>query len=156
LPPIIDRQVKASFNPWDFIAPGSRNLRPKEVSLSELVVIAVSIIAAGMGGFGLTAPTAMARFVSRWQSKSGLWAASAIRLAVGIALWGAAAGSQFPAVFKVLSVVSVVVAIVLPLIGVSRFKSLLARWSRQSPGFVRVWSAAAVLMGAFLFWSVAA
>lgn len=126
------------------------------MNLSELIVISVSIFAAGVGVFGLTSPTAMVRFVSNWQTQSGLWAASAIRLAFGIALWGAAAASRFPAVFKVLSVVSVVSAFSLPLIGVSRFKSLLAWWSMQSPAFMRTWSAAAVLMGAFLIWSVAA
>ena len=126
------------------------------MNLSELIVIAVSSFVAGIGVFGLTSPAAMVRFVSNWQTQSGLWAASAIRLAFGIALWVVAAGSRFPAVFKVLSVVSVVSAIILPLIGVSRFKSLLAWWSRQSPAFVRVWSAAAMLMGVFLLWSVAA
>jgi len=124
--------------------------------LSELIIIAVSLFVGGMGAFGLISPKAMLRFVSTWQTKSGLWAASAIRLAFGITLWVAAAGSRFPAVFMVLSVVSVVSAIILPIIGVSRFKSLLAWWSRQSPTFMRVWSAVAVLMGAFLIWSVAA
>jgi hypothetical protein len=103
LPRRIDRQANASFNPGHFIVAGSRNLRPEEVSLSEFIVIAVSIFAAGMGSFGLTSPAAVIRFVSRWQSKSGLWAASAIRLAFGIALRGAAAASRYPAVFKVWS-----------------------------------------------------
>jgi len=126
------------------------------MNLSEPIVIAVSLFVAGMGVFGLTSPAGMISFVSNWQSKSGLWAASAIRLAFGVSLWGAAAASRFPAVFKLLSVVSVLSAFSLPLIGVSRFKSLLAWWSRQSPAFVRVWSAAAMLMGVFLLWSVAA
>jgi hypothetical protein len=126
------------------------------MNLSGLIVIAVSIFDAGMGVFGLTSPAAMVRFVSNWQTKRGLWVASTIRLAFGIAIWGTAAGSLFPSVFKVLSVVSVFSAVVLALMGGSRFKSLLAWWSRQSPVFKRTWLAAAVLMGVFLIWSVAA
>jgi len=124
--------------------------------LSKLIVMAVSIFGWGMGAYGLISPKAMVRIESTWQTKSGLWAASAIRLAFGIALWVAADRSQSPAVFKALSAVSVVSAIILPLIGVSRFKSLLAWWSRQSPAFMRAWSTVAVLTGVFLIWSVAA
>jgi hypothetical protein len=124
--------------------------------MSESIVMAVSLLAAGMGVFGLASPAVMIGFVSAWQSKSGLWAASAIRLVFGIALWAAAAGSRFPATLKVLSVVSVASSVAFPLMGISRFNSILAWWSRQSPAFMRVWSAAAVLMGVFLIWSVAA
>jgi len=124
------------------------------MNLSELIVIVVSLFAAGMGVFGLASPAGMIRFVSTWQSKSGLWAASTIRLVFGIALWVASAGSWFPATLKVLSVVSVASAFALPLMGVSRFKSILAWWSSQSPVFMRAWSTVAVLMGVFLIWSL--
>lgn len=126
------------------------------MNLSESIVIAVSLFAAGMGVFGLTSPAAMVRFISNWQSKSGLWGASAIRLVFGIALWVVAAGSRFPATLKVLSVVSVASSVALPLMGVSRFKSILAWWSRQSTAFMRAWLVVAVLMGVFVIWSVTA
>jgi hypothetical protein len=124
--------------------------------MSEYIVIAVSLFAAGVGALGLASPAGMIRLVSAWQPESGLWAASVIRLAFGIALWAAATGSRFPAALKVLSVVSVASAVALPLMGVSRFKSILAWWARQSPVFMRIWSAAALLMGLFLIGSVAA
>jgi hypothetical protein len=49
--------------------------------------------------------------------------------------------------------VSVVSALALPLVGVSRFKSMLSWWSSQSPGFMRVWLAVAVVVGVFILWS---
>jgi len=70
------------------------------MNLSESIVIAVSLFAAGMGVFGLASPAGMIRFVSIWQSKSGLWAASAIRLVFGIALWAASDGSRFLQLLK--------------------------------------------------------
>jgi hypothetical protein len=126
------------------------------MNLSEPIVIVVPLIAAGMGVFGLASPAGMITFVSTWQSKSGLWVASAIRLVFGIALWAAAGESRFPATLKVLSVVSLASFAALPLMGVSRFKSILAWWSQQSPVFIRAWSAVAVLMGVFLICSVTA
>jgi len=124
--------------------------------LSELIVIAVSLFVACMGVLGLASPSTMVRFASSWQFRTGLWVASVIRFAFGVALWGAAIGSQFPVAFRVLSAMSVISAFILPLIGVSRLKSLLAWWSRQSHVFLRTWSAAAVLMSVFLIWSLVA
>jgi len=126
------------------------------MNVNVMIVIAVSLFVAGMGTFGLVSPAAMARFVSGLKSKGALMAAAAIRFVFGVALWQAAAASHFPAVFKVLGVLSVISAFGLPLIGVARFKSILHWWSARSPAVVRLWSGAAALMGAFLLWSVTA
>jgi hypothetical protein len=119
-----------------------------------LIVSVVSIFVAGMGVLGLASPARMVSFVSRWQSKTGLWVAFIVRLAFGISLWLVAPASRAPVVLQVLAVVSVVSALVLPLVGVSRFKSMLSWWSSQSPGFMRVWLAVAVVVGVFVLWSV--
>ena len=124
--------------------------------MSELIVMGVSFFVACMGVLGLASPSTMVRFASSWQSRSGLWVASVIRLAFGVALWGVAAGSQFPVSFRVLSAMAVISAVILPVIGVSRLKSLIAWWSRQSQVFIRAWSTVALLMGVFLIWSLVA
>jgi hypothetical protein len=122
--------------------------------MALLIVLVVSIFVAGMGILGLTSPARMVSFVSRWQSKTGLWVAFIIRLAFGISLWLVAPASRAPGVLQVLAVVSVVSAIVLPLIGVSRFKSILSWWLGRSPGLMRVWLAVALVLGVFILWSV--
>ena len=121
-----------------------------------LIVSVVSIFVASMGVLGLASPARMVSFVSRWQSKTGLWVAFIVRLAFGISLWLVAPTSQASVILQVLAVVSVVSALVLPLVGVSRFKSILSWWSSQSPAFMRVWSAVVVVVGVFILWSVAA
>jgi hypothetical protein len=121
-----------------------------------LIVSLISIFVAGVGILGLLSPARMASFVSRWQSKTGLWVASIFRLVLGISLWLVAPTSRAPVVLQVLAVVSVVSAFVLPLLGVSRFKSILSWWFSQSPGFMRAWLAVAVVMGLFVLWSVVA
>lgn len=124
--------------------------------MEVLIVSVVSIFVAGMSILGLASPARMVSFVSRWQSKTGLWVVFIVRLAFGISLWLVAPASRAPVVLQVLAVVSVVSALVLPLVGVSRFKSMLSWWSSQSPGFMRVWLAVAVVVGVFVLWSVVA
>jgi hypothetical protein len=119
-----------------------------------VLVVAVSILAVGMGVFGLVSPTGIAAFLLRWRSKTGLWAASIGRLLFGVALWLVAPTSRAPIVLLVLASLSIVSALVLPLLGVSRFDSILSWWSRQSSVFIRSWSAMAVALGVFLLWSV--
>jgi hypothetical protein len=124
--------------------------------MAVLIVSVVSIFVAGMGVLGLVSPARMVSFVSLWQSKTGLWVAFIVRLAFGISLWLVAPTSRAPVFLQVLAVVSVVSALVLPLIGVSRFKSILSWWFSRSPGFMRVWLAVAVVFGVFILWSVVA
>jgi hypothetical protein len=124
--------------------------------MALLIVSVVSIFVACMGVVGLVSPAGMVSFLSRWQSKTGLWVAFVVRLAFGISLWLVAPTSRAPIVLQVLAVVSVVSALALPLIGVSRFKSILSWWLSRSPGFMRVWLAAAVALGVFILWSVVA
>lgn len=124
--------------------------------MAVLIVSVVSIFAAGMGLLGLASPARIVSFVSRWQSKTGLWITFIVRLAFGISLWFVAPASRAPVVLQILAVVSVVSALVLPFIGVSRLKSILSWWSRQSPGFMRVWSAVALAVGVFILWAAVA
>jgi hypothetical protein len=124
--------------------------------VAVLIVVVVSILALGMGVFGLASPAGMIALVARWQSKTGLWAASILRLVFGVALWLVAAASRTPLILQALAVLSMTAALVLPFVGVSRFESILSWWCRQSPAFVRAWSAVAVIFGVFLLWSVAA
>jgi hypothetical protein len=124
--------------------------------VAVLIVEVVSILALGMGVFGLASPAGMIALVARWQSETGLWAASILRLVFGVALWLVAAASRTPLILQALAVLSMTAALVLPFVGVSRFESILSWWRRQSPAFVRAWSAVAVIFGVFLLWSVAA
>jgi hypothetical protein len=121
-----------------------------------LVVVGVSILAIGMGVFGLASPAGLVAFIPHWQSQTGLWAASLVRLVFGVTLWLVAPASRTPVVLQVLAVVSVGSALVLPFMGVARFTALLSWWCQQSAAFVRVWSAVAVVMGGVILWAVVA
>ena len=121
-----------------------------------VLVVVVSIFAVGMGVFGLVSPPGMAAFALSWRSRVGRWTASIGRLVIGVALWIVAPTSRTPVVLQVLAVLSMLSALLLPLLSVSRFEFILSWWSRQSSGFIRSWSALAVVLGIFLLWSVVA
>ena len=121
-----------------------------------LIVVVVSILAAGIGVVGLVSPARQVAFVSYWESTAGLWASAGIRLVFGLALGFVAPASRTPVVLQVLAVLSVAVALLLPFLGVVRFQSLLSWWCRQPPAFIRAWSAVAVVFGSFILWSVLA
>ena len=119
-----------------------------------LIISILSTLTIGIGVLGLISPAGMSSFVSRFSSKPGFWTAVVLRLVFGVALWRAAPASRAPVVLEALGVVSAVSAVALPLIGFARFQAILSWWSRQSAVVVRAWSIAAVVVGAFLVWSV--
>jgi hypothetical protein len=119
-----------------------------------LIVSLLSILTLGIGVLGLISPPGMRSFVSRFRSKTGFLTAIVLRLVLGVALWRVAPDSRAPAVLLVLGAVSMASALALPLLGRPRFQAILSWWSRQSPLFVRVWSAAIIAVGGLLLWSV--
>lgn len=119
-----------------------------------LIISLLSTLTFGIGVFGLMSPAGLNPLVSRFRSNTGFWTAIVLRLVFGVALLRVAPASRAPAVLQALGVLMTASAVALPLLGLSRFQAILSWWSRQSPVFVRAWSAAAVMMGAFLLWSV--
>ena len=119
-----------------------------------LIVSLLSTLTLGIGVLGLLSPAGMSSLVSRFRSRTGFWTVIVLRLIFGVALWRAAPASRAPAVLQALGGVSVASALALPLLGMPRFQAILSWWSRQSPVFVRAWSVAAIVMGAFILWSV--
>jgi hypothetical protein len=62
--------------------------------------------------------------------------------------------SRVPLGIQVLAAATVISGFSLPLMGYSRYLSLLSWWSGRSPGFARAWCCAALAVGGFIFWVV--
>lgn len=107
-----------------------------------------------MGAWGILVPARLADFVTRFGSQSGLWIAAGIRLVFGLALWFAAPASRAPLLLQVLGVLALVAALVLPLLGVERFKRLIDWWTALSPNAMRLNSLFAVAVGATILWAL--
>ncbi|KPK94068.1 MAG: hypothetical protein AMJ94_02250 [Deltaproteobacteria bacterium SM23_61] len=122
--------------------------------MAILIVVAISILIVGLGLWGVASPASLLAFARRWQSRTGFWVAFAFRLLFGGTLWWVAPSSRAPLGIQVLAAATVISGLALPLMGYSRYLSLLSWWSGLSPGFVRVWCCAALAVGIFIFWSV--
>ncbi len=107
-----------------------------------------------MGVWGVLAPSRLADFATRFGSKGGLWVAAAIRLVFGLALWFAAPASRAPLLLQVLGVIALVAAVVLPFMGVDRFKRLIDWWTGLSPAAMRFNSLFAIAFGAAVLWAL--
>ena len=118
-------------------------------------VIALSALIAGFGVWGIVKPASLLAFLSRWQTREGLWAGAAFRLLFGLALWSAAPLSRFPAILQVVGVVVLVAGLAMPFIGLARFKSMVACWLNKPPALIRVWAVATLALGVFFVWAVA-
>jgi hypothetical protein len=122
----------------------------KENGMVAFLVAAVAVFVALVGVLVLASPASLVAFVSDWQSKTGLWGATLLRLLLGVGLWLVAPMARFPLAFQVLALLSLLGAVALPLIGLARFRAVLFWWTHQSPVMVRVWSALLVVFGVFV------
>jgi uncharacterized protein YjeT (DUF2065 family) len=107
-----------------------------------------------MGVWGVLVPARLADLVARFGSKGGLWFAAGIRLVFGLALWFAAPVSRAPLLLQVLGVAALLAAVVLPFMGVDRFKRLIGWWTALSPNAMRFNSLFAVAVGAAILWAL--
>ena len=107
-----------------------------------------------MGAWGVLVPARLAAFVERFGSGGGLWSAAAIRLVFGLSLWFAAPASRSPLLLQVLAVLALVAAVVIPFMGVDRFKRLIDWWTNLSPLAMRFSSLFAVAFGAIVLWAL--
>ena len=107
-----------------------------------------------MGFWGVLVPARLSAFVTRFSSQRGLWVAAAIRLVFGLALWFAAPASRAPLLLQVLGVIALIAAVILPFMGVDRFKRLIDWWTQLSPAAMRFNSLFAVAVGAAILWAL--
>ena len=118
------------------------------------LAIALSVLIVGFGVWGIISPATLLTFLSRWQTRGGLWTGAALRLIFGLALWFAAPLSRFPTILQVVGVIFVVAGIAMPFIGLARFKSMVAWWLNKPPSFTRLWAVATLAVGVFFVWAV--
>ena len=120
-----------------------------------IVVLVLSFLVAALGALGLISPMRLLEIVRQFQSPIGLYAAAALRVVLGGALFFAAPSSRAPKVLRILGIIIVVAGLFTPLFGVERFHRLLSWWSGQGAMFLRVWAVLALAFGLLLAYAVA-
>ena len=123
---------------------------PLAVEVSGLVAVFALLV----GVWGVLAPSRVADFAIRLSTMAGLWVAAGIRVVFGLALWFAAPASRAPLLLQVLGAVALLAGVMLPFLGVDRFKALIDWATSLSPTAMRLWCAAAVAVGATILWAL--
>jgi hypothetical protein len=121
----------------------------------SFVALAFSLALAALGAVGVVSPPRLLGIVERFQSQSGIYAATAIRVAVGFALFLAAPASRAPGAIELLGIIVIAAGLITPWVGLERFRRLLGWWSAQGTGFVRAWGAAALVFGLLVAYALA-
>ena len=115
-----------------------------------LAVLALGILIAVVGAVGMVTPTSLVTIAGVFVTPLGLYAAAALRVALGTALVVAAPTSRTPTTLRVLGVIIIVGGLVTPLIGVDRARMFLAWWVTQGTMVMRVWASIALVFGLVL------
>ncbi len=123
---------------------------PLAVEISGLVAVFALLI----GAWGVLAPSRIADVAIRLSTMAGLWVAAGIRVVFGLALWFAAPASHAPLLLQVLGAITLLAGVMLPFLGIDRFKALIDWAKRLSPTAMRLWCAAAVAVAAIILWAL--
>lgn len=114
----------------------------------------IGVLSLLLGLWGVLAPSRVADLAQRFGSAGGLWIAAAIRLVFGLALWFAAPASHAPMLFQIFGVVALLAALLIPLMGLRRFKALIDWWTTLSPAAMRLNCLVAAAFGGVVLWAL--
>jgi hypothetical protein len=118
------------------------------------VAVALSALVAAIGSIGLLWPAALLEIGRVFGTPSGLYAAAALRIGFGAALFLAAPASRLPALVRAIGIVIFVAGLMTPLIGIERLLAVLDWASALDPFLLRVWAGIALAFGGFLTWAL--
>jgi len=122
-------------------------------TISEVIIFLFGVATCIACALGIYAPNRLIEAVkSIWRKPWGIYAAVIVRLLLGALLIFAAPDARFPVVFKVLGWLSIIAAILIPLLG----RTLLDRiinWFTALPSLlVRFWLLFGIAFGGFLIY----
>ncbi|MDH3818471.1 MAG: hypothetical protein OES21_07645 [Myxococcales bacterium] len=123
---------------------------PFAVEISGFLAAFTALI----GVWGVFVPSRLITFAARFGTARGLWFAAGIRVVLGLALWFAAPASRAPLLLQVLGAIALVAGLMLPFIGLERFKALLDWWTQLSPVAIRVSAVFSIAFGAAVLWAL--
>ena len=118
--------------------------------MTALVAI-FGVLIAALGAAGVVSPRVLIGLVdSVWRGPRGIYGVATVRLVLGVVLVVAAPDCRFPEIVRILGILSLVSAVVLPLLGRERLRTMIDWWISRPGGFIRAWSLVAVAFGVFL------
>lgn len=114
------------------------------------VTMAIGLAFIVVGLVGVATPSLVLEFGASLLTPTGLYAAAALRIAIGFVLVRVAPESRHSTVFRVVGSLLIIAGVLTPLFGVDRSRAVLDWWSSQGPLAVRLGAGVAVVFGVFL------
>lgn len=123
--------------------------------MTELVAFFGALIAL-LGATGVVSPPTLLGWVDAiWRSSRGVWGVVALRIGLGVLLVLAAPECRYPTAIRVLGVISIVAAALVPVVGLERVHALVKWWAERPPLAIRAWACVAIAFGGFLIHAAA-
>ena len=115
------------------------------------------ILCATIAAFGVVVivKPALAHDLTRLLAdKRGMWIATAIRAVLALGLLAAAAESKVPMLLRILGLLILIVAIVVPILGVDRHRRMIDWWLARNRKIEMICGAAAFVIGIGLIYLI--
>jgi hypothetical protein len=114
-----------------------------------MIALALILCAAiaGMGVVMIIRPALAQDLTRSFANKTGMWIATAIRAALALGLLAAASDSKAPMLLRLLGLLILIVAIVMPILGLDRHRRLIDWWLARPRTIQILCGAAAFVFG---------
>ena len=127
-----------------------KRTHPKMTSLALILCAAI----AAMGVVIIVKPSLAHDWTLLFADKTGMWIATAIRAVLALGLLAAAAESKAPMLLRLLGLLVLIVAIVLPILGLDRHRRMIDWWLARPRTTQIFCGAAAFILGVGLIYVI--
>jgi hypothetical protein len=122
--------------------------------VARWIISVFGTLVACLGLWVVVSPRGLVQFADAFLTPGGIWFAAALRITLGLLLWGVAGASRTPGILRLLGVLFVASGVALPFIGLDRVTQV-AQWgAAQEDLLLRSVGLLTAGIGAFLTWSV--
>ena len=140
----------------DFVAAIPKLVRRvSALRVTIVLALCISLLLLVQGLIGLVAPDVFAGVVRFMQTFPAIYAAAAVRVAVGIVLLRVASASRLPIFLRFLGGFVLLGGLLTPFVGKQFAKVILDWWSSQGFALVRVFAAVSLVLGLLTAYAVA-
>src|SRR5437870_11661243 len=114
------------------------------------LALILSAFVAAMGLLAIFFPSRADDVARLFADKTGLWIATAIRAVLALGLFAAAGESKAPILLRILGMVILIVAILIPILGLDRHRRMIDWWLARNRTTAIICVAAALVFGGML------
>jgi len=121
--------------------------------MTALALILCAAIAA-MGVVVIFAPARANDLTRLFADKTGMWIATGIRAVLALGLLAAATESKAPMLLRILGLIILIVAIVIPILGLDRHRRMIDWWLARDRNTQIICGAASFVLGVVLIYVI--